>query len=181
MQTLEIDTALGERVSTRDPVYLDIIELLDDEAAMLDDERLEEWLELMSEDVRYWAPVRVTLNRGQGLGYSDKMGHFDENLPMLQLRVRRLRETKTAWSEDPPSRTRRFVTNVRPFRLGDDSYRVASNILLLRSRGDRGPLDILSARREDLWRRSGDGWKCAERTILLDQTTLMVQNLSFFL
>jgi 3-phenylpropionate/cinnamic acid dioxygenase small subunit len=110
------------------------------------------------------------------------MGHFDENLAMLQMRVARLRVTTTAWSEDPPSRTRRFVTNIRPFRLpGEEHYRVTSNILVLRNRGDRGQLDILSARRDDRWHRGGDGWKLDERTILLDQSTLMIPNLSFFL
>ena len=40
------------------------------------------------------------------------MVHFDEDHYTLGLRIERL-EGRHAWTEDPPSRTRRFVTNVR--------------------------------------------------------------------
>jgi 3-phenylpropionate/cinnamic acid dioxygenase small subunit len=42
----------------------------------------------------------------------DDIFHFDENRASLGLRVRRL-GTNVAWAEDPPSLTRRFVTNIR--------------------------------------------------------------------
>ena len=60
-------------------------------------------------------PVRVTTARGAGFDSLADMGHFDENMYALRKRVQRL-ATDHAWTEDPPSRTRHFVTNVRTFR-----------------------------------------------------------------
>jgi hypothetical protein len=40
---------------------------------------------------------------------------------------------------------------------------------------------VLSAGREDLLRRSADGWRLARRTILVDDSVLRTQNLAIFL
>ena len=40
---------------------------------------------------------------------------------------------------------------------------------------------VLSAGREDLLRRTGDGWRLARRTILLDDSVVRSQNLAIFL
>ena len=40
------------------------------------------------------------------------MAHFDEDRYSLEKRVERL-DGDHAWTEDPPSRTRHFVTNVQ--------------------------------------------------------------------
>jgi phthalate 3,4-dioxygenase beta subunit len=39
----------------------------------------------------------------------------------------------------------------------------------------------VSAGREDLLRRSGDGWQLARRTILVDESVIRMQNLAIFL
>jgi len=46
-----------------------------------------------------------------------EMTHFDEDRYSLEKRVERL-EGDHAWTEDPPSRARRFVTNVRVRPVG---------------------------------------------------------------
>ena len=59
-----------------------------------------------------------------------------------------------AWTEDPPSRTRRFVTNVRVTApVMDDEVVARSYLLIYRSRGDVRPADLLSAERTDRLRR----------------------------
>jgi 3-phenylpropionate/cinnamic acid dioxygenase small subunit len=108
------------------------------------------------------------------------MGHFDENLYALRKRVQRL-ATDHAWTEDPPSRTRHFVSNVRTFPGGGAGLRVESSLLLFRSRGDVRPPDLLSAGRTDILRRAGDGYRLARREIIVDESVLRTQNLAVFL
>jgi 3-phenylpropionate/cinnamic acid dioxygenase small subunit len=109
------------------------------------------------------------------------MDHFDEDLYSLKKRVERF-ETEHAWTEDPPSRTRHFVTNVRVYQGEDDGeYTVKSYLLLFRSRGDMRDPDFLSAERSDMIRRSGSEFKIAKREILVDESVLRTQNLAVFL
>ena len=40
--------------------------------------------------------------------------------------------------------------------------------------------DFLVGKREDTLRKTGGGWKVAERKIILDQNVLLAKNLTFF-
>jgi ethylbenzene dioxygenase beta subunit len=157
---------------------VDAEEFLYREAELLDDGRFREWLDLLTDDVRYRVPVRQTRERGES-GVSDEMFHLDEDRDSLTLRVDRL-ETGFAWAEDPPSRVRHFVTNVRA-RPRDDELAVRSNLLLYRGRWDRAEHDLLSAERHDVLRPGPDGLRLAARTVVLDATTLPTLNLAIFL
>lgn len=153
---------------------------LDMEAELLDERRFEQWLELLADDLHYTAPVRVTAKRGHP-EVLDEIGHFDENRLSLGLRVRRL-GTDVAWAEDPPSVTRRFVTNVK-VRRGQVSNEVTArtNLLLYRTRGDRGTHDLLSCVRDDVLRSVGDSFRLVRRRAVLDQAVLGTKNLAVFL
>ena len=135
----------------------------------------------MTPDIRYLMPVRVTTARGAGFDTATGMAHFDEDHYSLRKRAERF-ATEHAWAEDPPSRTRRHVTNVRCYE-GDtaDEVIARSNLLLFRSRGDLHDHDLLSATRTDLLRRDGGALKLARRTVLLDESVLRTQNLAVFL
>jgi len=122
----------------------------------------------------------VTTARGAGPGTLAGMGHFDEDMYALRKRVQRL-ATDHAWTEDPPSRTRHFVTNVRTFRAAASELRVQSALLLFRSRGDTREADLLSAGRADLLRETADGLRLARREITADESVLRTQNLAVFL
>ncbi|MFF0447507.1 3-phenylpropionate/cinnamic acid dioxygenase subunit beta [Streptomyces sp. NPDC004609] len=152
-----------------------------DEAYLLDAQEYEEWLELLTEDIHYLMPVRVTTALGSGYDTSPGMAHFDEDKYSLSRRVARFL-TEHAWTEDPPSRMRHYVTNVRTFATADPDHLVAeSAVLLFRSRGDVNESALVSAGREDLLRRGPDGWLLARRTILTDESVLRMQNLAVFL
>jgi 3-phenylpropionate/cinnamic acid dioxygenase small subunit len=185
MQTVDAPiTDLGspERVHAVDPLYWEIVEFLNDEALLLDRDRLDEWLALLTEDLVYWMPVRVTRDRAEGDGFSTTMGHFDDNYASVAYRVRRLQTTTTAWAEDPASRVRRLVSGVTVFRtLVDGELRVVSSILAVRSRWDRGTCDLISAERHDLIRRTSAGLRLARRDLYIDQSTLGTSNLAIFL
>jgi phthalate 3,4-dioxygenase beta subunit len=175
----------GRPLSYGDPAHLAAHQFLVEEAALLDAADYAGWLELVEEDIRYVMPVRVTTARGAGFDSLAGMGHFDEDMYALRKRVQRL-ATDHAWTEDPPSRTRHFVTNVRTFRdqPGHDQpavLRVESALLLFRSRGDTREPSLISAGRADLLRETADGLRLARREITVDESVLRTQNLAVFL
>ena len=152
-----------------------------DEAYLLDEQDYESWLALLTDDVHYLMPVRVTTARGAGYDCAPGMAHFDEDKYSLSRRVARF-QTEHAWTEDPPSRLRHYIANVRTFATADpDHLIVDSAVLLYRSRGDVREPALISAGREDLLRRDGSGWRLARRTILADDAVLRTQNLAIFL
>jgi phthalate 3,4-dioxygenase beta subunit len=163
-----------------DPAHQAAHQFLVEEAALLDAADYAGWLELLCEDIRYVMPVRVTTARGAGFDSLSDMAHFDEDMYALRKRVQRL-ATDHAWTEDPPSRTRHFVTNVRTFRAAPGELSVQSALLLFRSRGDTREADLLSAGRADLLRETAAGLRLARREITVDESVLRTQNLAVFL
>ena len=92
------------------------------------------------------------------------MAHFDEDRYALEQAGRSGCSTEHAWTEDPPSRTRHLVTNVRTF-AGDRRRRCASSrrVLLFRSRGDDREAEYVCARRRDVLRAGRRRLRLAER------------------
>ena len=158
----------------------EVLAFLYHEAEVLDEGRFEEWLDLMTDDVQYRAPARLSRERATPGDRSHDMQHFWDDRETLTLRVRRLR-TDFAWAEDPPSRTRHFITNVRIASDGrDDELDVRSNVLVYRNRGDTGEHELVSGERRDTLRRVGGAWRLARREFLIDQASLANKNLAIF-
>ena len=176
----------GRPLPYSDPVHQAAHQFLVEEAALLDAADYAGWLALLCEDIRYLMPVRVTTARGADFDSLAGMAHFDENHYALRKRVERL-ATDHAWTEDPPSRTRHFVSNVRTFAAGGvepapaAELRVESSLLLFRSRGDTREADLVSAGRIDTLRLTDDGYRLARREIAVDESVLRTQNLAIFL
>ena len=154
------------------------------EAHLLDARRFHDWYALLSEDIRYWMPVRFNCLR-QDLAHefsrADEVAHFDEDKASLWTRIKRL-DTGRAWAEEPPSRTRHNVNNVRVgARAVAGEFEVACNFFVYRSRGER-QVDLFVGGREDVLREADNalGYVIAKRTIHLDQTVLAANNLSIF-
>ncbi|MEW6477064.1 MAG: 3-phenylpropionate/cinnamic acid dioxygenase subunit beta [Actinomycetota bacterium] len=164
------------------PLHQAAAEFLTTEAHVLDRRDFQRWLSMLTPDVNYRVPVRVTAVASTKRDDLLDMDHFYENYHTLRVRVRRL-ETEHAWAEDPPSRTRRFVTNLRVFeasRAGE--LMVESYLLLYRSRGDLLSSALLSGARLDLLRREGDEcYRLARRLVILDDAVVGMQNLAVFL
>jgi 3-phenylpropionate/cinnamic acid dioxygenase small subunit len=150
------------------------------EVELLDDRRYDDWLALFTEDVRYTAPIKVT-RKSPAVDVVDDIGHFDDTIHSLGLRVRRL-STDVAWAEDPPSHTRRIVGNIRIAPTENpDELAVRNNLLLFRSRGDLGAYDLIAGERHDLLRSVDGAWRIARRRTVLDQSSLGTKNLGVFL
>ncbi|MGW7824072.1 aromatic-ring-hydroxylating dioxygenase subunit beta [Streptomyces puniciscabiei] len=168
------DTANTVDLETR----IAVNDLLVTEAALLDAGRFEDWLGLLSDDITYTAPLRVTRKSGAP-DVVEEMNWYDDNLHSLGLRVKRL-ATDVAWAEDPPSMTRRFVTNLRVTAVGEE-FEAVCNVLMFRSRGDQGNCDLIGYERTDRLRRVEGRLKLCARRVVLDQASLGTKNLAVFL
>jgi len=160
--------------------YQEVVHFLIKEQEHLDNNEMRAWHALMDREVIYQVPIRVTRERPAGPGFVPEAYHMNEDWYSLETRVARL-ESDYAWAEDPPSRTRRFVSNVR-VSAGerDDELLVKSNFLLYRSRGDTTNYFIVPGERHDVLRRIEGELKIVKRLVLLDQTTLTMPNLGVF-
>ncbi len=161
-------------------LWMECYEFLADEAACLDEDRLDDWLDFLSRDIVYEVPIRRTMHRGED-AFATAGWHMREDFASLQTRVDRL-GTASAWAEDPPSRTRRLIGSVRCAPVGNDNeIGVRSNLLLYRSRGDTVDHVLVAAERRDVLHRTVEGLRLARRTVLLAHTILPLQTLSIFL
>jgi 3-phenylpropionate/cinnamic acid dioxygenase small subunit len=159
----------------------DIKEFIAREALAVDERRFRDWLDFLAEDITYDVPLRVVREGLAEWELSPTGRIFQDNKQTLEVRVRRL-ETDFAWAEQPPSRTRHYVTNV----LVDDSeqdgeYEVTSYCLIYRSRGDSIEPNFVSVFRKDLVRRAGDSYQIARRWAAIDQAVINAHNLSIFI
>ena len=160
---------------------LEITDFLYREAMALDERRFRDWLGVLAEDITYEVPVRVTREGLADWELSPTSRIFDDDRETLEVRVRRL-ETDFAWAEQPPSRTRHYVTNVvvDPTAV-DEEFLVSSNCLIYRSRGDSPTPSFYSLFRKDTVRRTTDGWRLARRWAALDQSLINAHNMSIFI
>lgn len=180
MTTTQIAGPTSEPVLTSDEHYR-VEQFYYQEAALLDDRHLEEWLELFTEDLHYWMPLRRTMLReqlDQEFTKPGEMALFDDTKDILTIRVRKL-ATGYAWAEDPPSRTRHLFTNIRVLGVDGNELTATCNFLLYRSRGEHEQ-DTWLGRREDVLRRDGTTFRIARRHIFVEQTVMLAKNLSNF-
>jgi len=140
------------------------------EAWLLDQGRFEDWLDLLTDDVRYWAPVRREMERGkEDFTAPNLLAHYDDNKFGLTLRVQRIR-SGFAHADEPPARVRHLISNVKILGEEDDLLQVTSNFICFKSRlGDE--IFYVGSRNDSLRRVDGD-WKIARRCIILDHSVL---------
>ncbi len=152
-----------------------------DEAALLDARLFEDWLDLFTDDARYFMPIRRTRMRDdleREFTQPGEMAFFDDSKGMLARRVKKL-ATGRSWSEDPPSRTRHLITNVRVLDARDGELDIESNFHLYRTRLKSEETSWIGSRRDTL-RTTDATFRIARRTIYLEQTVLLSSNLSNF-
>ena len=116
---------LPERLALR----LEVEEFLVEEAAILDEWRLDDWLALFTEDATYVVPSTDVPDGDP----SRDLTLIDDDHLRLTWRVNRLK-SRHAHREFPWSRTRRLVTNVRVLRAEGDELDVTASILVHRFR-----------------------------------------------
>jgi biphenyl 2,3-dioxygenase subunit beta len=185
MPPSEAETKVRPRSARVSPeLQHEVEQFLYEEAALLDAHEMAGWLELFAADLRYFMPLHTSRGpreRAQRFSGDRDIAYFDESKASLAQRLRKL-ETGMAWAEEPPSRTRHFVNNVR-IRPGEAAEEFEVNLVFSVSRSrSESQNDLLMGERRDLLRRvpTEAGFQIARRTILLDQATLLANNISFF-
>lgn len=170
-----------DQLANRSPATGTPGEFLVREAGLLDDNRLIDWLGLLEPDIDYRVPVRVARGTRTDGAFSDRAFYYKEDAASLAARVERL-GTDEAWSEHPPTGTRRMVGNVHVADEGADGRLVVRSNLAVFCYPDDSPTPaIVTADRHDTLRRHGDSWRLAARTVYLDGLVLGLRSLSIFL
>jgi 3-phenylpropionate/cinnamic acid dioxygenase small subunit len=149
--------------------HFEVEQLYYREAELLDEGRFADWLDLFADDLVYWMPTRTNrLRRQQALATAARgeAAFYDETKESLAWRIRRF-DSGMAWAEDPPSRTRHLVTNVRVKHANlAAEYEVRSNFLVYRNRLEREE-NVFAGERSDLLRQ-------------IDGHLLLAKNISTF-
>ena len=165
----------------------DVEAFLYHEANLLDDRRYEDWLALLTDDVRYWVPMRRNVKFGELEREFTREGQdinwFDEGKQTLTQRVNQIL-TGVHWAEEPLSRISHLVTNVEildatPSAADAEEVSLRCRFIIYRNRVET-ETDILVGRREDTLRRVAGEWHISQRKVLLDQNVLLAKNLTFF-
>ncbi|WHY79414.1 3-phenylpropionate/cinnamic acid dioxygenase subunit beta [Neobacillus sp. WH10] len=162
-------------------LHYEISQFLYKEAYLLDHRQYLDWLELLTEDIKYVMPLRVTVDNKTKSNFISEMSYFTDTKEDITMKVERL-YTKSAWVDNPAPRQRHFISNVmiEPTIIADE-YKVRSYFLFKRSRASEINTEELFGEREDIIRRENGEWKIAQRTVYPDQAVLTVMNISMFL
>lgn len=142
-----------------------IEDFLYEEAALLDEWRLDAWLELFTEDATYEVPAT---DAPDGDPRSTLFLVADDRV-RLRSRVGQLLG-KSAWAENPPSRTRRMISNVRIRREAGENIFVTANFVIYRLRFEQ--MDTYVGRYEYTLVQRQDGLSIRARKAILDLEAL---------
>ena len=162
----------------------DIGEFLAFEADLLDARRYEDWLALLTEDIRYWMPMARNMasdDTGREFTIEDEdVNWIEEGIETIRQRVAQL-ATGLHWAEQPPSRTSHMISNLRVLENSDglDEVKTRCRFLVYRNRLE-DEQNIFVGKRNDTLRRVNGSWKIARREIYLDQNVMLSKNLSVF-
>lgn len=146
-----------------------------EEAALLDEWKLDEWLKLFAAEGCYLVPPLDA----RDVPPERALHLVDDDRVRLGSRVKQLLSGR-AYSESPSSRTRHSVTNVRFAELPGGHIRVLANFVVHRIR--RGVMDTFVGRYEHELAQEGGELRFVVRKAILDIDALRPQGkVSFIL
>lgn len=160
-------------------------EFLYAEADLLDQRRFAEWLDLLTDDLVYFMPIRRNVKHGQHAAHEntregEDISWFEEDKWTLAKRVEQI-QTGVHWAEEPLSRVCHMVSNVRILETKSDREIVVGSRFLVYQNRNEYENYTLVGKRTDTLRKVGGAWKLARREILLDQSVLLAKNLTVFI
>ncbi len=179
MTTTTIPAEVIERLVLKDEVERFIYH----EAALMDERRYEDWVDLMADDIHYFMPIRKNVKFGEwdqeNSDPASEISWFDEGKNVLEGRVRQLL-TGVHWAEEPVSRIRHIISNIRVTDVQGDLITATDNFFVWHNRLLE-EVNLFVGTRTNVLRRDPDtGFKVAKRTILLDQNVLLAKVVTFF-
>ncbi len=174
-----VDSAMLQRVILQQEVE----QFLYQEARLLDERRLEEWLDLLAEELHYWMPMRRNIKFGdwdlEFTSHETEINWFDEGKDILAGRIRQI-NTGVHWPEEPVSRFEHIVSNVEVVGVEGDEIRVNSKFFCYQNRL-QDEVNQWVGRREDLLRRDPDTkFKIVKRKIILAQNVMLPKVVNTF-
>lgn len=144
----------------------EVEDLLFLEAELLDAWRLDDWFQLLTEDVTYFVPP----NDKPEADHHTTLFTIADDATRLKERLVRLKDP-SCHVEYPPSRTRRFIANVRVRAEADGLVNMRANFMVHRHRRNSDLRVFVGEYRNTLVRRDG-ALKIAERRAILDAEEL---------
>ncbi len=160
----------------------DVERFLHREADLLDRREFRAWLDLLTEDVRYWMPLHSNFSFGafdqEHTREGRDLGWFDEGKFELTQRVEQLLTGKH-WAEEPVSRTSHLISNLQVRERPDGLLEARTRFVVYRNRTEV-ETDLFIGKRCDWLRRVGSSFEITRRTVLLDQGVLQAKNLTTF-
>jgi 3-phenylpropionate/cinnamic acid dioxygenase small subunit len=162
-----------------DATYLEIQRFLFREAALLDRRDYAGWLALTTDDIRY--RVNAMVSRDAGTVAVD-YAIVDEDRLGLKSRIDQISNPRLTRAENPPSMTRRVVSNIEAYvDASAEHFQTNSYLVAYRGRPSLPEGGFYVAERRDLLRRTAAGWRLAKRDVHLDQVMLFDGALSMLL
>jgi len=146
-------------------------DLLYREARHLDDLRYQDWLAMLDENATYWIPCN-----GEGNDPNREISLVFDDRKRLTDRIGRL-ESGLAHAQNPPSKTKRLVSNVQIENATEDAATVLSGLILYELR--RGKERIFAGRYEHRLRLINGEWKIASKKVVLMNNDEVIDNLTF--
>jgi p-cumate 2,3-dioxygenase beta subunit len=132
------------------------------EAALLDEWRLEEWLQMLTDDAAYYVPP----NDHPDGDHLTTLFILADDIVRIRERVKRLMSPE-CHAEYPHSRTRRLISNVRIVGAAGDLVTVAANFICNRYRRYERVREYVGAYRYVL-KRQGTELRIKERRVIID-------------
>lgn len=162
-----------------DALFVEIQRFLYREAGLLDRREYGGWLALLAQDIRYRVSAAVARDAGaEPVSYAI----IDEDLTDLKSRIDQISNPRLTRAENPPSMTRRVVSNVEAYHSSKhDEFDAVSYLLAYRSRSSIPEGGFYVAIRHDVLRRDASGWLLSSRSVHLDQTMIFDGALSTLL
>lgn len=135
------------------------IDLIDEYAALIDGDRLEEWLELFTEDATYRIAPRENYDRGLPVSLI-----LCTSKDMLRDRILSLRQA----NEYNPHYDRHLVTNVRARPDGADTVRIEAHYLVVQTNLEGQSRLFSAGRYHDKARLDGGRLLFTEKLVIVD-------------
>jgi p-cumate 2,3-dioxygenase beta subunit len=151
-------TVAPPRVITR----AEVEDFLYHEAALLDEWKLNEWQELLTDDAAYYVPPNDQLEGD----HRTTLFLVADDRERIRQRIIRVLDPN-CHAEFPKSRTRRLVSNVRIVAREGDLVTVAANFVCYRYRRYERIREYVGAYRYVL-KCAGDSFRIKERRVLID-------------
>lgn len=165
MNETEHKSVTADRATSDRLTRAEVEQFLVDEAVMLDEWRLQDWLELMTDEVMYLVPSLDSPDSD----HRSALFLISDNAASLRSRVGQLLGD-TAWAENPRSRTRRMLTNFRVIADDGDVKTIGANFAVWRFQ--YGKTDVYVGRYVSKVVRTDEGLKYVERRAILDLEVL---------